>query len=98
MDQFIFIDINRFWGISSSIGFSFFAIFISSHFSTSISLLSVFPEPQKSVYFYVIINKNEDIEVIRRENEKIEVDLVVYIRKEREKLFEIVPREFSYHF
>ena len=48
-------------------------------------------------YFYVIITKNEDIDIHKREIEMIEEDLVVFIKKEREKLSEIIPGEYFTH-
>ena len=47
-------------------------------------------------YFYVIIIKNKDIDIPKRENEMIEEDLVIFIKKEREKLSEIIPGDYLY--
>ena len=48
-------------------------------------------------YFYVIITKNKDIDIRKRDNEMIEEDLVIFIKKEREKLTEIIPGDYSYY-
>ena len=47
-------------------------------------------------YFYVIITKYKDIDIPGRENEMIEEDLVIFIKKEREKLSEIIPGDYLY--
>ncbi len=45
-------------------------------------------------YFYSIITKKENIDIPKKENESIEEDLVIFIKKEREKLAEIIPGEY----
>ena len=45
-------------------------------------------------YYYIHLLKNQKLDIINRENELIEEEIISFLKSEREKLVEIIPGRF----
>ena len=42
-------------------------------------------------YYYIILLKNRGLDILNRENELIEEEIISFLKSERKKLIEIIP-------